>query len=159
MQLFVYLSTLADNGYAPAGILYCNLSDPIVSVNPNDSIETIEKKKYESRRMDGIVLEEYEMLEHMGGKEVLKSSNTATSKNFNSMFRHINKVIQNTTQGIYSGKFPIRCTDDACTWCEYGQLCRFDGAFSGCSEKVLPKLKNEEVWDLLEKEVADNEVD
>lgn len=159
LQLFVYLSTLCDNGYSPAGILYCNLSDPIVNVKPGDTEDVIMEKRLSERRMEGIVLSEYEMLDHMGGKDILKSNKTASTKNFNSMFRHISKVIKNTAQNIYSGKFPIKCTPDACTWCEYAQLCRFDGAFSGCTELALPKLKNEEVWELLEKEASSNEMD
>lgn len=159
LQLFVYLSTLCDNGYSPAGILYCNLSDPIVNVKPDDPEDIILEKRLSERRMDGIVLSEYDMSDHMGGKEILKGNKTATTRNFNSMFRHISKVIKNTAQDIYNGKFPIKCIPDACTWCEYAQLCRFDGAFSGCTELALPKLKSEEVWELLEKEVAGNEMD
>lgn len=159
LQLFVYLSTLCENGYSPAGILYCNLSDPIVNVNPEDSEDVIQKKRFDMRRMDGIVLSEYDMPEHMGGKEILKTGKTATAKNFNSMFRHINRLIKKTAQNIYGGYFPIKCTEDACKWCEYAQLCRFDGAFSGCMVNTVPNLKNDEVWELLEKEVLENEMD
>ena len=159
LQLFVYLSTLCDRGYSPAGILYCNLSDPIVSVSSDATEDEIIKRRFESRRMEGIILSEYSMLEHMGGNEILKTKQTATAKNFNSMFRHINKVIQKSAQDIYSGKFPIKCTDDACTWCEYNQLCRFDKSFAGCMSGSLPALEDDEIWALLEKEAAENEMD
>ncbi len=159
LQLFVYLSTLCDNGYSPAGILYCNLSDPVVNVSPNATEEEIQQKRFESRRLSGIVLSENEMFEHMGGKEILKSKKSLTAKNFNQMFRHINKVIKNTAENIYNGKFPIKCTDDACTWCEYSQLCRFDAAFSGCNLNSVEKLDAEDIWELLEKEEDGNEVD
>jgi len=159
LQLFVYLSTLCDNGFSPAGILYCNLSDPVVNVNPNATEEDIEKKRFESRRLNGIVLSEHEMFEHMGGKEILKSGKTLTAKNFNQMFRHINKVIKNTAEKIYNGNFPIKCTDDACKWCDYSQLCRFDSSFSGCSINSVAKINEEEIWNLLDKEESDNEMD
>lgn len=159
LQLFVYLSTLCDRGYSPAGILYCNLSDPIVSVSSDATEDEIIKRRFESRRMEGIILSEYSMLEHMGGNEILKTKQTATAKNFNSIFRHINKVIQKSAQDIYSGKFPIKCTDDACTWCEYNQLCRFDKSFAGCMSGSLPVLEDDEIWALLEKEAAENEMD
>lgn len=159
LQLFVYLSTLCDNGYSPAGILYCNLSDPIVSVSPNATEDEILKKRFETKRMEGIILSEYGMIDHMGGKEILKTKKTATANNFNSMFRHLSKVITKTAQNIYSGKFPIKCTEDACNWCEYAQLCRFDSAFSGCRSEAFPKLEPEEIWELLEKEALENELD
>ncbi len=159
LQLFVYLSNLCENGYSPAGILYCNLTDPIVSVNPDASEDEILKKRFDARRMGGIILSENGMLDHMGGNETLKTKQTATAKNFNSMFRHLNKVIKKTAENIYSGKFPIKCTDDACTWCEFSHLCRFDKSFSGCSIADNQKLKDEQVWELLEKEDAENEMD
>ena len=108
---------------------------------------------------EGIVLSEHEMAEHMGGKEILKTSKTATAKNFNLMFKHLNQVIKNTAENIYSGKFPIKCTDDACTWCEYSQLCRFDTQFAGCNVQSISKIETEEIWALLEKEAAENEMD
>ncbi len=159
LQLFVYLSTLCENGYSPAGILYCNLSDPIVNVSHNATEDEILKKRFDTKRMDGIILSEYGMLDHMGGKEILKTNKTATAKNFNSMFRHLNRVITKTAQNIYNGKFPIKCTEDACTWCEYAQLCRFDSAFSGCNSEAFPKLEAEEIWKLLEEEALENEMD
>ena len=159
LQLFVYLSNLCDNGYLPAGILYCNLTDPIVPVSPDTSQEDILKLRHEKRRMTGIVLSEYEMAEHMGGKEILRTKQTASAKNFNSMFRHLNRVISRTAQDIYSGRFPIKCTQDACTWCEFRQLCRFDQTFPGCFMSENEKLSDDTIWELLEKEGNENEMD
>ncbi len=159
LQLFVYLSALCENGYQPAGILYCNLSDPLVSVSSDATEEEIMTQKAKARRMGGIILSEHSMLDHMGGEEILKTKASATTKNFNSMFKHINKVITKTAQNIYGGKFPIKCTDDACTWCEYSQLCRFDNSFAGCYTQSSLDLKDEEIWQLLEKEVLENEMD
>ena len=100
--------------------------------------------------MSGIVLSENDMAEHMGGTQTLKTKKTATAKNFNSMFKHLNKVIKNTAEDIYGGQFPIRCTRDACTWCEFNALCRFEDSFAGCSVRDDEKLKDDEVWAILE---------
>lgn len=159
LQLFVYLSTLCENGYSPAGILYCNLSDPMVSVSPDATEEEILNLKSDSRRMDGIILSEYGMLEHMGGNETLKTKQMATSDNFNSMFRHINKVIKKTAQNIYSGKFPIKCSEEARLWCEYSHLCRFDSKTCEYESENHLDLKDDEIWNLIQKEDAENEMD
>lgn len=159
LQLFVYLSNLCQNDYKPAGILYYNLSDPIVEVSPDATEDDIYKKRFEERRMSGIVLSENDMVEHMGATDALKTKKTATAKNFNSMFTHLNKVIKSTANDIYQGKFPIRCTPDACTWCEFSQLCRFEDSFSGCSVLDNEKLKDEEVWAMLEEGGAFDEMD
>ena len=150
LQLFVYLSTLCKNGYSPAGILYYNLSDPIVEAKPNATEDEILQKRFEERRMSGIVLSENDMIEHMGATDVLKSKKTATAKNFNAMFRHLDKVIKNTAEDIYNGIFPIECTSDACDWCEYKHLCRFEKSFVGCSVRDNEKLKDDEIWAILE---------
>ena len=123
LQLFVYLSALCDNGYSPAGILYCNLSDPLINVLPGDSEEIIDKKRNETKRMSGIVLSENGIFDHMGGSETISSKKLATAKNFNSMFRHLNKLISKTAEGIYAGNFPIECQTDMCKYCDYKQLC------------------------------------
>ncbi len=159
LQLFVYLSALCENGYSPAGILYCNLTDPMVSVKSDATEEEILAQKSKARRMDGIILSEHSMLDHMGGSEILKTKKAVTAKNFNSMFRHINKVISKTAQDIFGGSFPIRCSDDACTWCDYNQLCRFDASFAGCTTLSSPALSDEEIWEILEKEAAENGMD
>lgn len=159
LQLFVYLSNLCENGYKPAGILYYNLSDPIVETAPDATADEILQKRFEERRMSGIVLEENDMTEHMGAEYALKTKKTVSAKNFNSMFRHLNTVIKNTAQSIYGGEFPINCTRDACTWCEYSHLCRFESGWSGCTERGEERLKDNEVWQLLEEGGADNEMD
>ena len=109
--------------------------------------------------MSGIVLSENSMLDHMGGKEMISSTKIATAENFNSMFSHLKKLIKKSASDIYSGSFPIRKSSDACTWCDYTHLCRFDLSFSGCSLKEHESLKDEEVWEILKEEGNDNEMD
>ena len=90
---------------------------------------------------------------------LLKTKKAVSAKNFNMMFKHIHKVVEKTAQDIYGGKYPIRCSDDACTWCDYGQLCRFDTSFAGCMTQPALSLKDDEIWELLEKEAAENGID
>lgn len=155
LQLFVYLSNLCDNGYKPAGILYCNLSDPIVDVSPRLSEDEIIQKRFEELRMNGIILSDSGMLEHMGGTEILKSKKTATAKDFNNMFRHLKRTIKKTAQSIYDGNFPAICSKDNCTWCDYAQLCRAEIGSAGNSEKST--MKDDEIWTILEE--TENEMD
>lgn len=156
LQLFVYLSNLCDNGYKPAGILYCNLSDPVVEVSPQLTEDEILQKRFEELRMNGIILSDEGMLEHMGGTEILKSKKTATAKDFNNMFRHLKNTIKKTAQSIYNGNFPIKCNKDNCNWCEYAQLCRAELSFENY-EIEDAALKDDEIWTLLEE--TENEMD
>ena len=157
LQLFVYLSSMCDEGYKPAGILYCNLSDPIVSVSPSASDDEVERIKIAERRMSGIILSEEGMLDHMGGEETLSSKKTATAKDFNNMFRHLNKLIKESAEKIYSGSFPIKHTEGACEWCDFKRFCRFDSVFAGCSTVDKISMKDDEIWKVLEE--SQNELD
>lgn len=149
LQLFVYLSNLCDNGYKPAGILYCNISDPIVEVSPQSSEDEILRKRFDELKMNGIILSDDGMLDHMGGTDILKSKKSATAKDFNNMFTHLKKLIKKTAQNIYNGDFPIICNKDNCTWCEYAQLCRAEAYTENlCAPKTT--LKDEEIWTMLE---------
>lgn len=157
LQLFVYLSNLCENGYKPAGILYCNLSDPIIEAPFGTDREEITRMHTERRRMSGIVLAENDMRLHMGGDETLSGKKQATYKNFNSMFRHLKKVIAKTAEKISGGEFPLERTEDACDRCDYAAVCRFDGRFGGCRVKTFEKIKDEEIWQRTEAE--ENAVD
>lgn len=158
LQLFVYLSNLCENGYKPAGILYCNLTDKIVNVKAHTSEEDVLNLRSEERRMKGIVLSEEGMFEQMGGKNAIKSEKSINLRQFNSMFKHLNKVIKNTAEKIYSGNFPISCSSEACKWCDYASFCNFDSSLSGCTVNDKEALNDAEVWALVEEGNA-NEMD
>lgn len=48
--------------------------------------------------------------------------------------------------GMSNGKTP-------CTYCEYNDICGFDGKISGYEYRKLIKKKDEEVWKMLRREV------
>ncbi len=155
LQLFVYLSNLCENGYRPAGILYCTLSDPIVSVSPDATEDEITALRNKKLRMNGIVLEGCDMNEHMGGDKIIASRKVMNEKQFNKMFSHLRRTIIKTADKINGGSFPIQCEEGACTWCDYGALCRFDKSFAGCSIASREKLSDTQVLELLENETEE----
>ncbi|MEE0868136.1 MAG: PD-(D/E)XK nuclease family protein [Clostridia bacterium] len=161
LQLFVYLSNICENGYSPAGILYCNLSDPIIKVDSSLSDGEISALREANRKMNGIVLSENDMTLHMGGEQIIatgvknKNKDRLSTKDFNRMFCHIRRVVKNTAEKIYSGSFPISCTENACAWCEFSSMCSYDSAFSGCSVREIPKYKDEDILLMLEEEYPD----
>lgn len=157
LQLFVYLSNMCDNGYMPGGILYCTLSDPIIEVPFGCCSEEAENKHSEKRKMRGIILDENDILSHMGGEDVITGKKYASYKNFNSMFRHLKREIKKAASSIYSGNFPIEHTENACNMCDYMSLCGFDPSFSGCRVKAFDKMSDEEVWQ--KTEASENEMD
>ena len=107
--------------------------------------------------MNGLILSEEDMRRHMGGDEILQGKKQATYKNFNSMFRHLKREIKRTARKIYGGSFPLERTENACEWCDFAAVCRFDPAFSGCRIKYFDKMKDDEIWQRTEAE--ENEMD
>lgn len=152
LQLFVYLSNICENGYEPAGILYCNLSDPIVSVGMNDSLDEVRALQNAKRTMTGIVLDDEDMMAHMGGKETVGSSKTATADNFNSMFKHLKRVISVSADKIKHGEFPIKHIDGACEWCEYKSVCNAEAMPGGDCTVKFEKMSEAEIWQKTEEE-------
>ncbi len=149
LQLFAYLSTMCENGYKPAGILYCNLSDNYVSVSPDATEEEILSEKENKSRMNGIILSDETIKGHMGGKSVIKSSKELSFEDFDAMFSHISKTIKKTVSDIYKGKFNITCSKDNCDWCNFKSLCRYDVSFDGFSEADYPKYTDDEILSLI----------
>lgn len=54
--------------------------------------------------------------------------------------------------GLSNGRTP-------CTYCDYNDICGFDGKVKGCEYRKLINKKDEEVWKLLRKEVYAGEGD
>ena len=71
MQMFIYLFALWQNGgkkfgeFTPAGVLYYPANSPLVSVKRNEKPEEIEKKRQKTCTMNGIVLDNIDVIEAM----------------------------------------------------------------------------------------------
>ena len=176
LQMLLYLFALTESGeprygreIVPAGVMYIPARSAMAGVDAEDDDAAIEKKRAEERRRSGLVLgEPGELLdawEHgeeklyipvktrRGGK--LSEESLATSERMGLLYRHIRKTLARLTAELRSGSIDanpcqIGSGKLSCESCDFFDACHFADGESGEKARSLPKLKNEQVWELLE---------
>lgn len=159
LQLAVYLTAVCENGsYRPAGMLYFKIDDPVIDGDVHWSDDVISQKITSELKMDGLLLEDDEILSAMDasyaeGSDVIPvkkkkdggftaNSRVATEGDFKAMSRHVKKTVKKICSEILSGTSDISPTKGACTWCEMKPLCGFDTSLKGCSYRSVAKIND-----------------
>lgn len=167
MQLAVYLDSLCtQEGAQPAGMLYFRLCDPIVQTPPDTSAENVSESVRKAFRMNGLVLWDQDIIHSMDSSMETKSdivpvevkkdgtlsakSSAASALQLKSLRRTLQKTLQKTLREILDGSAevcPARYKkENACTWCRYHDICRFDTT-CGDAARILKPLGAEDVWE------------
>lgn len=161
LQLAVYLTAICENGnYQPAGMLYFKIDDPIIDASSDTEDSLIREKIINELKMDGLVLEDDEILEAMDvnyarGSSVIpvkkkkdgtfsSNSRVATESDFKALSKHVTKTVRKLCGEILSGQNGIKPVRGACDWCEMKSLCGFDTAIKGCSYRYVEKLNDKD---------------
>lgn len=159
LQLAVYLTAICENGgYRPAGMLYFKIDDPYIEAPVTASDETIQKKIVTELKMDGLLLEDDEILEAMDvnyaqGSDIIpvkkkkeggfySNSKVATEGEFAALSKYAKKTVKKLCSEILSGENAIRPVKGACDWCEMKSLCGFDTSIKGCRYSYPEKLND-----------------
>lgn len=167
LQLAVYLDSLCtQEGAQPAGMLYFRLCDPIVQTPPDTSAENVSDSVRKAFRMNGLVLWDQDIIHSMDSGMETKSdivpvevkkdgtlsakSSAASALQLQSLRRTLQKTLQKTLREILDGSAevcPARYKkENACTWCRYHDICRFDTT-CGDAARILKPLGAEDVWE------------
>jgi len=173
LQLAVYISALCApenriiiGGEAkPAGMLYFQLSDPVVDASPMEEDEKIRTMHRKEFKLKGLVL---------GDEEVLRKMDTAMDKNsdilparigstgpmgsvasgaqFEKLEQHVKKTVTKLLTALEAGNVdvsPYKKDDiSACTYCKFASFCAHDGS----GFRHLEKRNATEIWGELEAE-------
>ena len=166
MQMLMYLDSLCDGGeYVPAGVMYVPARDPFISAKTDISdAELTDKRRKEVRRTglmlaDGGVPEAWET----GDEKIFSpTSEPISAAQFKKLYAHIEEKLSNMESQIRDGAIeadPYKKSESehACRFCEYASTCGFADGEKGEKIRVLEKLKNDEIWELIEKENEGNE--
>lgn len=162
LQLAIYLTTICENGgYRPGGMLYFKIDDPLVEGNPSMSAEDAYEKVSKTMRMDGLVLEDEEILlamdsnyasstdvisaKKLSGGGFGKNAQVARESDFKAMSNHVKRTVRELCGEILAGKNDVSPTKDACKYCEMKELCSFDATLKGCKRRNFPKLDDSEI--------------
>jgi len=167
LQLLTYLdSAVSKNNYNPAGVLYFNLSDPIVRTKKDVSKEELEDLIKKQFKMKGLILADVNLFKLMDktmeqdstylpiklnkNGEIAKTSSVATSEQFKDLQKHIRKLLKEILQQMLSGDISINPywmdKKTPCTYCKYKSICGFDINQPWNKYNYINKLSNEEVF-------------
>lgn len=188
MQLVIYLKAsmeASDNTklVIPAGVLYYNISDPLLEGKPDES--KIEEEMLKSLMMRGIVNEDDPVLPSLDSNFITESgklpvkvssavapfatdkdgnlkeqSQAITTKDFDNIIAFTQKNVAKMSNEIITGRTevsPYRKSDvtgkTACDYCIYHDICRFDVRIPGNNFRILNKLSDDDVLHAVDKEV------
>lgn len=183
LQLLIYLDAILESAAIentnlnPAGILYFRIDDPIIKSKENMSDEEIQEEILKKLKMNGLVLNNADIIKEMdnmisGSSHIIpatinKNGNVgsrtsgATNEQFELLRKHVKNTIQSLCEEILQGNIaisPYKIKDKTpCTYCQYSAVCQFDKSLTGNTYRVIENKKDEEVWNLLRQEVEANE--
>ena len=165
LQLMLYLqaATQGLNGKA-AGAFYFTVKDPLVDAQ--DVKEEAERAIAQALRLRGVVLADTQVVSAMDDESgfALESIFTAkgdvaarapayTAEEMQQLLDHTRETAATLADGIRGGDVSVSPAQidqwSACQWCEYAAVCGFDPARPGCTKRVLPNMKRQELLHLL----------
>lgn len=175
MQMLLYLFALEQEGekrygapIVPAGVLYVPARDAIISANGDLTDEELEALKMKARRRSGLILDDCSVISAMESSDspeyiplsfkkdgTLSSDSLASPEQFKELHAHVDRRLLELSENLSGGRIEASPyyrseQDNACLWCPYGPVCRFDEK----NDKIryLSKLKPADFWSRLEDE-------
>ena len=168
LQMLMYLFAISDSAAklygvpgVPAGIIYLPAREETLRFDrkPDDSEK--EKLRLRGKRRSGLVLADPAVIHawENGGEQVYLpvktySSDPQVSRDQMSLLReHVRKSVERMADELISGAIEpnpeyVSETSNACVYCPYRKICRFEEGVNGKS-RPTPPLSDEMVWEKL----------
>ena len=150
LQLITYLDSITkEENYSSAGILYFNLTDPIVDISNSADEKKIEEEIRKKFKMHGLILADVKVIKMMdnslekGASQYIpayldkegniseKYSSTINKEDFKNLQKQVIDTIKNIGKEIMSGNIDIKPYYDKskktpCEYCNYKSICNFN---------------------------------
>ena len=176
LQLITYLDeVVSKTNLEPAGALYFNLIQPIISEANRKTEEEIEREIRKSFKMKGLILADVNVVKMMDtklekgysdlvpayidkeGKISTSLSNAINKEEFASLQKNVRKIIKQISEEIYSGEIPIKPyynkeKQTQCEYCEYKTICNFNTKQKGNNYNYIKYLEKTEILEKIRKE-------
>lgn len=145
MQMLVYLAALSENGgerygqVQSAGVLYMPANRPVISASRGTPVGKIAEETSKKLRMDGLVLDDAEIINAMerGGQGKYlpvalkdgvpsKRDHVVSSDELAGVMLHIKELVSAMACELHKGgvaAVPLSGGYDACAWCPYAAVC------------------------------------
>ncbi|MBO5798333.1 MAG: PD-(D/E)XK nuclease family protein, partial [Clostridia bacterium] len=173
LQMLLYIFSLWDNGAAryggdvtPAGVLYLPAKLPVVKVTADTEAEQREREQTKAMRMNGLLLDNPEILEAMEADVAglfipakLKKDGTpdayssvASLAQFGKLKHRVEDLLRQMGEQLHAGDVAaVPVSDgkqlDGCEYCPYKAVC---GHEPGDATRMIDKTDAAEVWRELE---------
>ena len=168
LQLLTYMNAVVkEEDLMPAGVLYFDMLDKIVSKNNRISDEEIEDEIRKSFQMKGLIVADVKLIKMQdhtlktGSSKIIpaslnkdgeinKSWTKGVSKDeFKILQDYIYKTIKQIAKEILSGNVDIKPYnkngDTPCNFCPYKTICMFDTRLTGNKYNYIPKKSRDDV--------------
>lgn len=174
LQLAVYISAMCTPENAPivgenpkpAGMLYFQLSDPVLDASPADDTAVLEKMRAQKFKLKGLLVNDETILKAMDANLGATSDilpvqihssgirgSVATGPQFEVLDAYVKKTVKRLLSELESGCVNIspykKGNETACTYCRYAAFC----AHNGHTYREIQTQKPEKIWQAMEKEV------
>lgn len=144
LQMLLYLRCVSENGkehygknIIPAGVLYMPSAAKDIDGDKYNTDEKISSQLDQNFRMNGLVLNDSDVLNHMDrlGKFIKLSKKTedgqysdtlASVEQFNLIFKHLDDTVKHMGKELLNGNIealPIKGIADGCAYCPYDSVC------------------------------------
>lgn len=175
LQMLLYLFALEREGaerygmeVVPAGVLYVPARNPLISAPGDLTDEELSKEREKLRRRSGLILNDQSIIDAMeksGCPEYLplkyskdgsiSSDSLASPRQLSKLKNHLDKTMLELMDKLSGGSIDAAPyyrgeQENACGFCPYGSVCRFDESCD--TRRYLSKLKPAEFWERLEEE-------
>ena len=158
----------------PAGMLYCFLKRPMLSVNHRPSAKEAEALLMKELSMPGWVLADPEIIRAIdstltflpirfksnGELDSRSQARVKTEEEFAVLLDYVSYVLKDTGADILSGEISaspyMQEKGNACTYCQYHAVCGFDLQLPGFAYRKLPEAEDADIMEKM-KEAGEEE--
>lgn len=173
LQMLTYLDIIVTHSEKligkdgfPAGVFYFHLHNPIVESNKVMTLEGIEEELNKKFKMDGLVLEDPDIIRLMdntlksGSSQIISAglktdgtlradSKAASKEDFHKLRSHVRGLYKKSGDAILSGYVEINpyqlANKTPCQFCLYKPVCQFDQAMPANQFRIIQKETREQV--------------
>lgn len=173
--VMTYSNELIGVEATPAGVLYFHVHNPIINAKTMLTVDEIDKEIFKQFKMRGLLLADEQVVKLMdtslesGDSQIVsagirkdgslsKRSKVAAEEQLEAMRHYVRNLY------VKSGNAIMRGTTDispyklkkrtACTFCAFKAVCQFDQLIESNEYRILQPKKDEDVFELIQKEVT-----
>lgn len=185
LQMLTYLDVIITNSKqlvqleaTPAGVLYFHVHNPIVNAGKMLTLDEIEQELMKKFKMKGLILDDANVVRLMdqslesGDSQIVsagikkdgnlsKRSKVASLSDFEDLRRYVRSLYKRTGNAIVNGHVdinPYKLKDKTpCTFCSFKSVCQFDESIESNEYRLFPAYSNENVLEIIRKELSENE--